>query len=79
MTVDVLMTIEELLEQVQEDIENPDTSYKLRTARQLLSIFEQRNEDLSVAISEAVSDDELRERLRDLGYLSTRRESRSLQ
>ncbi|OYR79734.1 hypothetical protein DJ84_17165 [Halorubrum ezzemoulense] len=79
MTVGVLMTIEELLEQVQEDIENPDTSYKLRTARQLLSIFEQRNEDLSVAISEAASDDELRERLRDLGYLSTRRESRGLQ
>ncbi|MFC6754033.1 hypothetical protein [Halorubrum tibetense] len=69
MTVDVLMTIEELLEQVQKDIENPDASYKLRTARQLLSILEQRNEDLSVAVSEAVSDDELRDRLRELGYL----------
>ena len=69
MTVDVLMTIEELLEQVQEDIENPDASYKLRTARQMLNILEQRNEDLSVAVSEAVSDDELRDRLRELGYL----------
>ena len=69
MTVDVIMTIEELLEQVQEDIENPDASYKLRTARQLLSILEQRNEDLSVAVSEAVSDDELRDRLREVGYL----------
>jgi hypothetical protein len=69
MVVDVLMTIEELLEEVQEDIENPDASYKLRTARQLLSILEQRNEDLSVAVSEAVSDDELLNRLRELDYL----------
>ena len=69
MAVDVLMTIEELLEEVQEDIEHPDASYKLRTARQLLSILEQRNEDLSVAVSEAVSDDELRDRLRELDYL----------
>jgi hypothetical protein len=69
MTVDVLMTIEELLEEVQEDIESPDASYKLRTARQLLSVLEQRNEDLSVAVSEAVSDDELRDRLRELDYL----------
>ena len=69
MTVDVLMTIKELLEEVQEDIEGPDASYKLRTARQLLSILDKRNEDLSVAVSEAVSDDELRDRLRELGYL----------
>ena len=69
MTVDVLMTIVKLLEEVQENIEDPDASYKLRTARQLLSILEQRNEDLSVAVSEAVSDDELRDRLRELDYL----------
>ena len=69
MVVDVLVTIEELLGEVQEDIENPDASYKLRTARQLLSILEQRNEDLSVAVSEAVSDEELLDRLRELDYL----------
>lgn len=68
MVVDVLMTIEELLREVQEDIDNPDASYRLRTARQLLSVLEQRNEELSVAVSEAVSDDELLNRLRELGY-----------
>ena len=69
MTTDTLKTIEALLEEVQGDIENPDARYKLRTARQLLSVLEQRDVDLTVAINEAVSDDELRERLRNLGYL----------
>ena len=69
MAVDVLTTMKELLGEVQEDVDNPDASYKLRTARQLLSILEQRNEDLSVAVSEAVSDDELLDRLRELDYL----------
>ena len=68
-TRDLLKTIEGLLEGVQGDVEDPDARYKLRAARQLLSVLEQRNEDLSVAVSEAVSDDELRERLRELGYL----------
>jgi len=69
MTRYILETIEELLEGVQEDVENPDASYKLRTARQLLNVLDQRNEELSVAVNEAASEDELRKRLRDLGYL----------
>ena len=69
MVVDVLTTIEELLGEVQEDMDNPDASYKLRTARQLLSVLEQRNEDLSMADSEAVSGDELLDRLRELDYI----------
>ena len=69
MTQDVLRTLEELLEGVQEDVENPDARYKLRTARQLLSVVEHRNEELTVAVNEAVSNDELRERLHDLGYV----------
>jgi hypothetical protein len=69
MTTDTLKTIEALLEGVQEDVESPDARYKLRTARQLLSVLEQKNVDLTVALNEAVSDDELRERLRELGYL----------
>lgn len=69
MVVDVITTIEELLGEVQEDMDNPDASYKLRTARQLLSVIEQHNEDLTVAVSEAVSDDELLDRLRELDYI----------
>ncbi|MDB2275772.1 MULTISPECIES: hypothetical protein [Halorubrum] len=69
MAVDVLTTMKELLGEVQEDVDNPDASYKLRTARQLLSVLEQRNEDLSMAVSEAVSDDELLDRLRELDYI----------
>lgn len=71
MTQDTLIIIKKLLEAVQDDVENPDASYNLRTARQLLSVLEQRDEKVSVALKQAVSDDELRERLRDLGYLST--------
>ncbi|QAU14034.1 hypothetical protein EKH57_15725 [Halorubrum sp. BOL3-1] len=69
MTRDVLKNIEELLEEIQNDIETPDASYNLRTARQLLDVLYERNEELSVTVNEAVSDDELRERLSDLGYL----------
>ena len=65
----MITTIEELLGEVQEDMDNPDASYKLRTARQLLSVIEQHNEDLTVAVSEAVSDDELLDRLRELDYI----------
>ena len=69
MTTNTLKTIEALLEGVQEDVKNPDARYKLRTARQLLYVLEQKDVDLTVALNEAVSDDELRERLRELGYL----------
>lgn len=69
MVGDVLETIERLLEGVQKEVDDPDASYKLRTARQLLSVLEQRNEDMSAAVEEVESDEELREQLRDLGYL----------
>jgi hypothetical protein len=69
MAGDVLETIERLLEAVQKEVDDPDASYKLRTARQLLTILEQRNEDLSAAVKGVESDDELHERLQDLGYL----------
>jgi hypothetical protein len=69
MAGDVLETIERLLEGVQKEVDDPDASYKLRTARQLLTVLKQRNEDLSAAVKGVRSDDELRERLQDLGYL----------
>ena len=69
MDKDTLTQIEQLLTEVQQDIENPDTSYKLRTARQLLSIRKQRNEALDEATDEAISDEEILENLRELGYM----------
>ncbi|MFC7229269.1 hypothetical protein N0B31_17855 [Salinirubellus salinus] len=69
MTKGTLSTIEELLEGVQQDVNGPDASYKLRSARQLLRVLKQRNEDLDEAIDEAIPDEEILENLRELGYL----------
>lgn len=69
MAEDVLEAIEGLLEEVQEEVVDPDASYKLRTARQLLTVLEHRDEGLRAAVKGVGSDDELRERLQDLGYL----------
>ena len=69
MAKSALSTIEELLEGVQEGVDDPEASYKLRSARQLLSVLKQRNEDLDEAIDEAIPDEEILENLRQLGYL----------
>jgi hypothetical protein len=64
-----LETIEELLEGVQQDIGDPDASYKLRSARQLLSVLKKHEEDLDKAVDEAIPDEEVLDNLRELGYL----------
>jgi len=69
MTKGTLSTIEELLEEGQQDVDGPDASYKLRSARQLLSVLKQRNEDLDEAFDEAIPDEEILENLREVGYL----------
>ena len=62
-------TIEELLRGVQDDVDDSETSYKLRNARQLVHVLRQRNQNLEDAVDETVSDEQILENLRSLGYL----------
>ncbi|RLM42019.1 hypothetical protein DVK00_18345 [Haloarcula sp. Atlit-47R] len=64
-----LDTIDELLEGAFDDISDPDVRYKLRSARQLLQVVQQRHETLDEAIDDAVSDEQIMSNLRNLGYI----------
>ncbi|MFC7251910.1 hypothetical protein ACFQJ5_19165 [Halomicroarcula sp. GCM10025324] len=64
-----LDTIDELLEGAFDDVSDPGVRYKLRSARQLLQVVQQRHETLDEAIDDAVSDEQIMSNLRDLGYI----------
>jgi len=63
-----LATIDELLEGAFEDVDDPEVRYKLRSARQLLQVVQERQDIIDEAIDTAVEDDEILNNLRDLGY-----------
>lgn len=62
-------TIETLLASIQEDVDDKELSYKLRTARQLNLIIKERTEDARATLDEAELDEGTVERLQQLGYL----------
>lgn len=62
-------TIEVLLASVQQEIEDPELTYKLRTARQLLLVYREQNLTYRDTLEGADLDDETTERLVELGYL----------
>ncbi|MGQ4556815.1 hypothetical protein [Halobellus sp. GM3] len=62
-------TIDTLLEGVQADVEDADLVFKLRTARQLLLLLQEREDAGRQALDEVELDDEARDRLERLGYL----------
>ena len=64
-----LETIDELLEGAFADVDDPDVQYKLRNARQLVRVIQQRHDTLDAAIDETVTDEALMNTLRDLGYV----------
>ncbi|PSP63301.1 hypothetical protein BRC76_03250 [Halobacteriales archaeon QH_8_67_36] len=64
-----LSRIDELLEGAQADVDDPDTIYKIRNARQLVGVLEQRHADLDDALDETITDEQVLNNLRDLGYL----------
>jgi len=66
---DTLGRIDELLEGAQADVDDPDTIYKIRNARQLVGVLEQRHADLDDALDETITDEQVLDNLRDLGYL----------
>lgn len=64
-----LDTIDELLDGALDDVDDPDVRYKLRSARQLPRVVQQRHDTLDEAIDDAVVDESIMSDLRDLGYI----------
>lgn len=69
MVREALDTVDEILEGAMNDIDDSDAVYKIRSARQLLELAKQRHRDHDEAIEEIISDDEVLDDLRDLGYV----------
>ena len=62
-------TVRTMLESVLAETTDPELRFKLRTALQLLVLIEDRHDGARAALEDAELDRELRENLRDLGYL----------
>lgn len=62
-------TIETLLASVQEEIDDPKLSYKLRTARQLNVASNDRIQTVNETLEEVDLNPEVVNRLEELGYL----------
>lgn len=62
-------TIESLLESAVEETDDSDISFKIRSALQLLMVVEERHVAAREAVEEADLDDDVRENLRELGYI----------
>lgn len=69
MSKTTLSTIDELLAGVIDDVDDSEIRYKLRSARTLLQVLQQRHDSLDDAVRDAVDDEEILDNLRDLGYL----------
>jgi len=63
-----LATMDELLEGALNDVDDPEVRYKLRSARQLLQVVQQRQDIIDEAIDTAIENEAVLENLRDLGY-----------
>ncbi|MCQ4333308.1 hypothetical protein KM295_07420 [Natronomonas sp. F2-12] len=61
--------IDEMLASVQEQVDDPDLSFKLRTARQLLVVYDERLRKHREALDETDLEEETLENLRQLGYI----------
>ncbi|QPV64835.1 hypothetical protein I7X12_09620 [Halosimplex litoreum] len=64
-----LEALDELLRGAERDVGDPNTIYKLRSARQLVEVLKQRQGDREDAIEDAIEDEEILDDLRDLGYV----------
>ena len=62
-------TMETMLASVQEEIDDPDLAFKLRTARQLSIACKDQVTTYQQTLEEVELDEETAERLQDLGYL----------
>lgn len=62
-------TVDTLLASVQEDIEDPDLTFKLRTARQLNLACKDEMDAFKQTVENAELDEETEARLQELGYI----------
>jgi hypothetical protein len=62
-------TVDALLASVQEEINDPDLIFKLRTARQLSLACKDEMDAFQQTLGNAEIDEETEARLQDLGYL----------
>lgn len=62
-------TVDTMLASVQAEVDDPELTYKLRTARQLLVVCKEQNEDFKQTLETVDLDEETAEQLRRLGYL----------
>lgn len=69
MGLDSFEHIDTMLKSVQEDVTEPELSFKLRTARQLCDALKEQYTAGQEAVEQADIDEETRESLRQLGYL----------
>ncbi|MFB6092763.1 MAG: hypothetical protein ABEK02_07115 [Haloquadratum sp.] len=63
-----LDTIDQLLESAVKETSGSEVHYKLRTARQLVDVVQRHHDDLVESLEEADLDDDLREKLDEMGY-----------
>jgi hypothetical protein len=70
----VYNTLDTLLASVHEEVDDPELSYKLRTARQLTVVCEDQIEAYEETLEEADLDEETMEHLHQLGYLPAQSE-----
>jgi len=64
-----LGTIKKLVDACIEETDDTGVHYKLRTASQLVDVIQYHNDDLLETLENADTDDELEERLREMGYM----------
>lgn len=62
-------TTRRLLDSALEDVDDPDVSFKIRSALQLLVLIEERTDEAKKTLEEADIDEKTRESLHELGYL----------
>lgn len=61
--------IDTMLASVQEEVNDPDLAFKLRTARQLIVVYDEQLQKHREALDEDDIDQDALENLRKLGYL----------
>lgn len=64
-----LSTVKHLVEASIDETEKPAVRYKLRTASQLIDVIQYYNKDQLETLENADTDDELENKLRDMGFI----------
>lgn len=70
MTETAIDTIETMLENAMAETDNSEIRFKLRTALQLLTAVVEQKKVAREALEDCEMEEELRQRLHDLGYIS---------